>query len=410
MVPVIAGMVGVAALGALAQAYQAEKARKANEKRLKEIEEAFDRLKPPEFDVSIMDPPNYIKNLPPPPNIDTSAIKPKDFEIVGKYVPEVATYVAESRPELVKQTEVGQEADTARINALRKLMQVSETGRDPILETQAARAEERAQAEAQSRQASILQDAARRGMAGAGTTLAAQLQGSSDAMSNLAESERDLAAQSYARQLQAMREGSALAGDISADELSLAGRNVDTINSYNQRMSKAHQDYLKYASDMRNRGNLRNLDVEQEIANRNVAQGNEAEWKNRAMANTGAQQTYENRMGQVDRLNKIASDESQFRVGQRENANKYTQTNFGNILDITRGRTGVDTQRMGQATQNAQDRIAAIGGVTGAIGSGLGQYGNYSQAKETNRANTNIKKYEATGDKKYLDEDYEEDY
>ena len=92
----------IAAASAIAQAYNSERARGANEKRLNQLRAIFENIVPPEYDVSINDPPRYIESSLQQADLDFSRLTPEQFKVVGQYSPEAAEYVREKDPTLLK--------------------------------------------------------------------------------------------------------------------------------------------------------------------------------------------------------------------------------------------------------------------------------------------------------------------
>ena len=120
--PVVAAIavgVGVQVVSGLYQAYQAERRGRADKKKMDEIEAAFDNLMPPDFDGSIMSPPEQILAAPRSPNFTTRNLTREDFQVIGQFTPEVAPYIAESRPDLVKDSAAGGEGKDGQMIALR---------------------------------------------------------------------------------------------------------------------------------------------------------------------------------------------------------------------------------------------------------------------------------------------------
>ena len=174
-------MIAIAAISALAQAYNSEKARGANRQRLHELQNAFNAIVPPNFDLSIDTPPAQIKEALQGANLDFSRITPETYKTIGTYSPESAKFVAEAQPQLVQGTAAQKEGRGAQIEALRNMQSIAK-GDSPELKIRMQQAADQAQAQAQSRSQSTMQDAQRHGQGGSGLSFASMLQGSSDAM------------------------------------------------------------------------------------------------------------------------------------------------------------------------------------------------------------------------------------
>lgn len=355
----------IVAISAIAQAYSAEQARGANKKRLNEIKAAFDAIVPPKYDVSVNDPPDYIATSLQGADLDFSKLKPEQFKVIGQYAPEAAQYIAEKNPELVKGTAAQKEGRDAQIKALRQMQEISK-GESPELRIQMQRAADQAQAEAQSRQQSALQDAQRRGQLGSGLSFASALQGSQQAMLGGAAQSQNAALNAYKDKLAAMQSAGQMGRQLSQDELAQETANVDILNAFNQRTTRAYQDYLQQRAAMQNQAQLHNLQTQQDIANRNVAAGNEAERYNQQYGNQMRQQSYENTRAERNYQDQLAMQRAQWNANEKERQNQLKRQAYQDQLARESGRQGIGYQQMNQETQAAQDRNAMIGGVSGA--------------------------------------------
>lgn len=368
-------LVVVAAAAALAQAYQAEKARGANSKTLDQMKKDFERMVPPGYDVSIMDPPALIREKIPEPTMDMSSITPEQYKLVGKYKPEIAPYILEQRPELIKETAGMKEGRQAQLDALRKLKSIaSNDAGDPVLRQKMADAAQQSQIQSQSRQQSILQDMARRGMLGSGAGLAAQMQGSSDAMSNAARSSREAAAESYRNQLQALRDSASLGGQLRGDDLAMEGRNVDIINDFNQRTSKNRQAWEQYRSGTLNEAQKMNLAAAQQVADANVSQNNRYAVSERDRQDEIKKYLYGLRRDERDSQNRMSQYDAEWRRGERNNQNSLARQQFDDDYRIMAGKHGVAVQGMNNLNQATADRNQAIQGIGNSVTSGISQY------------------------------------
>ena len=106
-------------------------------------------------------------------------INPQLLGEVAKYSPEIAGFVQENAPELIKEAKSDREKQVQR-ETLQKYAAMSETGRDVISEAQREQALFEADARAKQRQARLMEGLKRQGMLGTGAGLAAQLQGEQD--------------------------------------------------------------------------------------------------------------------------------------------------------------------------------------------------------------------------------------
>jgi len=418
MIGAIAAVAGIAAVGGLVNLYNAEKARGADRQRLKEIRALFEKIKPPDYDVSIDAPPQYhTEALKQPkysdpqqaPQFDTSRLTPEDLKLVGKYTPQLAPYVAEAAPELVKQSAQAMEGRNAQKSALQKYMQMGETGDDAISAQESAMAQRRAGADSRSRLASLQQSFERRGQGGAGLQMAAQLgaaQGSSDME---AQAQMQAAADAQRRRLGALASGSQLGGQLYGQEMDLAQTNTGIINNFNQRMAGARQNWEnKRAAEMSD-ANRFNLGLEQEVANRNVGARNDAAEKNlrrsdeltrygadfrtreRDRSDNIERERYGNDRSERDFQNRVAESRASWAAKNRANANNIRSQQFDDQYKWASGMSGALGQERAAARERDQDRASAVQGfantgMTAANSYGQGRDYSRAQASEDDRA------------------------
>ncbi len=401
MLPVVI----IAAAAAAAQYYQSEKARGANAKRLKELEAEFDKLVPPEYDLSVMDPPDYIKKAIPEPTMDMSAITPEQYKLIGKFKPEIAPFIAEQRPDLVKETAGMKEGRQAQLDALRQMKKVSSDRGDPELQQAMYEAKQKGQIEAQSRSASLLQDMARRGTMGSGAGLAASLQGQSDSMNRASDTSRQAAVESYRNRLQALRDSASIGGQIRGDDMMMEGKNTDIINSYNERTSRNRQAWENSRTGTVNDANRMNLNAEQSIADRNVGQNNDAAYNERDRRDALQKYLYGIRSDERSTQNNIIENQAKWRQGERDNQNQLKGKQYDDAYRKTAGSQGLAAMGMQMNTQAAQDKNQAIQGVSNAGTAGyLGYVNQQNREKEMSEANArSASEQTAMDDRAYFD-------
>ena len=173
------GNVGITAAQGLASAWQSEKARGASQEQLDKIEDMYNGIVPPQYDIKIYDDPKMLAGVPAPA-FNMSQITPEQYKVVQQYTPQVAAFIQEKAPQMVQASAAGEQGRQAQLDTLSKYRDiVAQGGYDPSLIDKYNVQGQKEQAAAQSASNSILQNAARRGQTGAGSTLAAQLQGSS---------------------------------------------------------------------------------------------------------------------------------------------------------------------------------------------------------------------------------------
>lgn len=366
----IAVAAGAQVVSGLIQYYNAEKARKAGRKRLGEIEAMFNAIVPPDLDVKIWDDPKLIASIPEPA-FNLAAITPDMYERVGQYVPQAAQVIAERRPELVKASEEAKRGREAQLESLDQYRRIARSDFDPELAQRLAQASRKSRTDAQSRQASILQDAARRGQSGSLATMAMQNSGTQEAMQRQAIDSQMAAAESYRNKMAAMERSANLGGQVRQSEMSEAGRNADIINDFNQRTSARYQQAAQQRADLANQGQMFNLREGQRVSDANVEAQNKAKYEAMDRGNEMRQRRYSNR-----RLTRQDRIDAQL---QKQNAmNKM----FDNQMAHTAGKAGVSYNRINFDTQSAQDRNQAYQGVADTIGAAPGAYSKYKKAKK----------------------------
>ena len=371
-------MVAIAAASAIAQAYNAEKARGANDKRMKELKKIFESIVPPEYDVSINDPPKYMEQQLSQAKLDFSRITPEQFKVVGQYSPEAAQYVAEANPKLLQGSALQKEGRGAQIDALRQMQSVAK-GTSPELAINLQRANDSAQAAAQSRQQSVIDDAQRRGQGGSGLSLLAQLQGTGDSMAQGANQSQQAAIEAYRQKLAATQQAGQMGRQLSQDELGMEGQNNDVINQFNQRTSAQYQNYLSQRAAMQNQAQIQNLGMQQDIANRNTSAANDASWRNQENQNRTQQQAYDNTRQERNYQNTLAEQRASWSAAEKQRQNQLKGQSYDDQLRRAQGMSGMTQMQNQNTTQGAQDRNAMIG----AIGSaGAGYFSGQAQADQ----------------------------
>lgn len=361
----------IAVASSLAQAWQSEKARGANQRELDRIKKIFESIVPPEYDISINDPPDYIQKALPPAALDFSRITPEDFKVVGVYAPQAAQYVAEQAPQLLQGSAAQKEGFGAQRDALRQYQQLAK-GEDPEFKIKMAEAARNAQAAAQSRSATTLQDAQRRGMAGSGLSFAAMLQGNSDAMQMGAQQSQNAAIEAYRNKLAAIREAGSMGRQLSQDETAREQYNVGVTNDFNQRTSKAYRDYLNQKAAMENNARLLNLQNEQNISNANVDARNSAQEFNLNNRNKLAQQSYENERSERNYQNQMRENLAKWSASEKNRQNDLARQKYDDQMRRASGMAGIGREQQNMNTQRALDYNNMIQSV-GAAGAGYFQ-------------------------------------
>lgn len=329
MLPAIAAaMVASSLASAYLQWKGSEEARQATEEERQKMEEMFSKVRQPDF--------------------DPSQLTPEDYQVVGKYAPQVAPLVEEVAPQVIK----GQSADALKgrdveKEMLEELLQRARGGEDPLANIERNKAARQASQNAQSQRATLEAQMARRGIApGSLAQYAASMGANQDAALREAMAGEAAAENALKRRDAAIGQSANLAGDIRNSDLDIERRNADIINAFNQRVANTKNDYNRYAYGTLNDASKYNLGVSQDLSNRGV------DTRNRA---------------------------KEFTMNRGD---KNAQQNFQNTMAILNGKLGLGQQNIQGIQQAAQDRNAAIGGVSSGLNAGLGWYGGEAAADE----------------------------
>lgn len=372
----VAPLVAMAAIGAvtsLAQLYQAEKARGASEARLKQMQREFDALVPPNYDVSISDPPEYIQQAIPPAALSPKNLTPEQYQVMAKYKPEIAPLIQEQNPELVKQSGEAQEGRQAQLDALRQMRGIASSDYDPGLANKLSQASRQAQIDAQSRGASIQQGMDRRGTGNSGIAAMLKQQSGAEAMDREAMLGQNAAAEAYQNKLNAIRQSASMGGDINQQETSLAAKNAGIINDYNQRFTRANQDWQNQRTQSINAAQKFNLEKENDTQNQNVDLRNKYAMSNRDRQDQMARDSRANQVDERAYQNAIREKRANWQQGQKEYGNTLAGKSFDDRRQLVAGRNGLGSQEIAMNYQTAGDRNAVIQGLGNA---GMGYYQN----------------------------------
>lgn len=355
------------AVSGIMQYYNLQKQAGATRSRLNQIEAMFNAIVPPEYDLKVFDDPKLAADIPAP-KLNLEAITPELYQQVGQYVPQVADYVQEAKPELIKATEAARTGRGAQLDALERYRAIAGGEFDPELQQMLSEASQRANIEAQSRSASILQDAQRRGQLGSGMMLAEQQRAAAEAMARQARESQMAAAEGYRNRLLALDKSASLGGQIRGSEMAEEGRNVDILNDFNQRTSKNYQDYLQMRADQANKARIMETERARSVADANVAAKNQAARQNREMFNQGQMTQYD-----------VARQNRSNRLDLEDRKNRMKQQMYENLLSNAKGKAGIAETRINYDTQNMRDRNQTIRGLGDAASVGALYYGKYGQ-------------------------------
>lgn len=404
-------LVGGQAISGLVQYYNAEKARGASSAELKKIETLFNNIKPPDYDLSIDAPPAYhTEAVQSPkfaasiqsPKFDMSKFSPEKLAQVAQYVPTMAPLIKEAAPQLIQNSETMQKGRAAQIKALEKLTQIGEGGFDPEYAQKVQTAARQAQSEAQSRQESLMDSFARRGIGGSGLELAAAMSGNAQAMDRSAMANQQAATDAYRNQMQALAQSADLGGQLFSQDQNLQGTNAGIINAFNQRMSAAQQNWEQRRAQEMNDAQVRNLSEQQRIADANTNNTNVAAMADRsrmddltkfgynaAVQQQGrgdqlAQDDYSRRVNERGYQNTLADSIAQWKSQQKDKQNTLKTQMFNNDMNKASGLAGRYQGNAQNILQQAADRNQAISGLSGAA-SNIAMGYQASQDKQADR-------------------------
>lgn len=213
------------------------------------------------------------------PSGQAKPFTPEEYADIQKYAPQIATFVQENRPSLIKEA-VSQKEIRTQQEGLDALRSRASSGRDVIADAQREEALFEADARAKGRREQILRDMANRGLSGSGQDILAQLQGSQDAAVGARQASLDAVKQAEARRLSALGDMTNLAGSIRGQNRQVEQTNVDIMNSYNQRLANAQNLYNQSTANTQNDAQKFNIANQARVSMGNTDLRNNAEQNN----------------------------------------------------------------------------------------------------------------------------------
>lgn len=250
-------------------------------------------------------------------DVPTVAEQEVDFllpEFMGEYAPQTEE-VVELGPTAMEGIALDPELRAAQMEALQGLSEIGEAGLTPG-DVAAMRSLQRQVAgQEQARQEAILQEMARRGVAGSGQELAARLQSSQSAADRASEEANRMAQMAQARALEGITRAGSLGGQIRGQEFGEQA-DVATARDAISRFNAANQQSVRQRNvQAQQQAQLRNLQEQQRIAEQQTATKNLQQQYNKELI----QQRFQNRMnraaGAAGQYGGIAEDRS--RAAQR---------------------------------------------------------------------------------------------
>lgn len=207
-------------------------------------------------------------------------INPQLLSAAAKYSPEIAAFVQEKAPELIKEAQSTTEKQVQRA-ALQKYSAMAETGRDVISQAQREQALFEADARAKQRQQALMDRMRQQGLLGSGAGLQAQLATEQATAQEARQAALQGVQEAEMRRRQALGQAASLAGQIRGQNLQVESANVGTMNAYNSRLANARNLYNQYAAGQRNQAQQINQQRERETEQYNLGLQNQYALYNR---------------------------------------------------------------------------------------------------------------------------------
>lgn len=224
------------------------------------------------------------------PDIAGQQLSLEEFIQTGRLTPELEQAAKLAETEFAK-VQADPKLKEARLRALSSLEEQGFGGEQVQDEAAREQAIIDSGAANRGRQEAILGDMERRGQLGSGLELAARQDAAQAEGDRLASQAMDLESQRRLRGLEAISQAGDLAGDIQSDDWKMASdvaKAKDAINLFNTQNA---QSVAGRNVDRNNDASRYNLDLQQGIADKNVASRNYQQEKNKALI----QQQFENK-------------------------------------------------------------------------------------------------------------------
>jgi len=248
--PVVA-MVGIAAASTLVQFINSERGRRLQEKERKRIEKLINKLEAPEF--------------------DTSMITPPELKVLEQYTPEIAEMVYEVDPELITADSDRSIAGKAAQEAALSRFQDIAAGRDPLGDVAIVKAINDAIEASGTQRQNILAEMARMGVSPSSSAYGMlQFQQAGQSQKNMFDASLQAALAERQRRDTALGQSAELGGRILGYETDLERMNDSIINAINQRNTQARRNYLANRANAMNEAQKYNIGERQRVAEANA--------------------------------------------------------------------------------------------------------------------------------------------
>jgi hypothetical protein len=320
MDPITLALLGsgaISAVSGIAQFLQNRGANQANQGELNQLKDLASKIQQPDFD---------IREIPP-----------AQLRVLQQYSPQIAQYVPQKSPELVKAMSAGAVAGrNAQNQALDTYSRTALSGTDPLLEQAQQRAMQQAAAQSGSAIATSQQNLQRQGMGvGSGlgyATQLAQAAGSQDALANAGQAN---AADQYQRRMLATQNQASLGGQLRSEDVSQEQANANAMNEFNRNVASMGNQYNQYAAQQNNQAQQFNLGQNQDVYNQNQQARYNNQLQNRNYGNQQKQQTYDNSLGKLNTQFGLSNNQQKLNTQQAQTNNQA----FQGLADA--GNTGI---------------------------------------------------------------------
>jgi hypothetical protein len=268
----------------------------------------------------------------------------------------------------------------AQMQALNQLTQTGQAGMTPGEQAALNQAQTNAAAQAQAKNAQIMNQFAATGMGGSGAQLASQLSNSQQGAQQLANNSNQVAQNAQQNALQAISQAGALGGQMQGQAFGQQAQIAAAQNAINQFNTANSQNVQNTNVQNANQANLYNLAQQQAIANQNTQLQNQQQQYNKQLL----QQQFNNQMG-------LASGRAGQYQGIANTQNQYA----GNTANMYAGvGQGIDTgatalygasQNAGNAANVAGDNYMQgyMDATPSSSGSSASAAGNNADAEDT---------------------------
>lgn len=274
------------------------------------------------------------------PGFDMSDITPDEYQAVAKYVPKAADFIEEQAPQVVKMD--SEDAKLARSSYKQVLSKLASFDESQFAKEQSLDGLDAARQQASAMDASLKDDMARRGLSGSGTEMLNRMLSGQQQAKNAAVVGRQARVDAYKAALQNMAQRAEMADNLENKEYAYEKNNNDIINSFNERTANRKQAWADSAANMNNDAQWKNIQLEQDIANKNVTARNAAKAMNKDTNNDLKQRQFDNNIAKTKIAAGISdSNRNAIANNTRSNADIISSVGdtAGTIYDYSRSST-----------------------------------------------------------------------